>query len=739
MSKKLSVKGMSIILALTLLFSAVISMVPGIVNASDPGLQFPRIYSLQAIGSIGSHLDANGNVVIDDQQKFDRAASVKLLNVARPDQPGRLAAPTAKEIIALRNRAKVLGNNDIKIITMGPGIYINYYKAGYTVDREGNPLVETKAWADAHESYFLHDYTDAGAAAYNYRIGCLSGYPDDVSEGYFLCNIKDPACKAYEMGLVTKFLNMTDPATGTPVYNGICLDGIGFGRSDGGSPYVAEYGQVFPADGSGTQWRTDWDNFIVEMRATIGDDKIIIPNANIGVEDPVNNKLNGINAEYIFPPDDTTNWPSSFEFLRARQENLYLPSAYPTYLGLDAEFFGTTCPSIIDDPANPPKSQLDVCKDPNLLRLVRFGLATSCILNTTFSFSHVHDSVVYWFPEYNSGLGNPNGPYVLDTSGQTDFYRRDFSNGLVLLNKQRWIGTPTPSVNYTLPAGFDYKLDSPSFDSVNNKYNDFTIYKGGTPVTVTCNDAMIFTKVRYTIDNATNINTSGWTYTYPDDTREYMNDLVWTSVNNVDCTYTFKGTGIELFGNKGSSNGNISISIDGGAPVTASEYAAATQFQQSIWSITDLAYKTHTIKIKKTSGTYANVDFFKVYDWSTLYDGKGVMYKSGNGTTGWAQATDPNVDHGSDIYTSDTGAPLTYRFNGTGIEVMGNKYYIYGKMRINIDGTQYPDVDCYSATTQYNQSLLKVTNLTNGQHVIKIEAAPGPYGSFIDFDCFRVY
>jgi len=66
---------------------------------------------------------------------------------------------------------------------------------------------------------------------------------------------------------------------------------------------------------------------------------------------------------------------------------------------------------------------------------------------------------------------------------------------------------------------------------------------------------------------------------------------------------------VALMSEKNSGRGSISVSIDGGTPVTASEYnATGTLYQQVVFSLSGLSAGTHTLKVTKLSGTYMDID-----------------------------------------------------------------------------------------------------------------------------------
>ena len=73
----------------------------------------------------------------------------------------------------------------------------------------------------------------------------------------------------------------------------------------------------------------------------------------------------------------------------------------------------------------------------------------------------------------------------------------------------------------------------------------------------------------------------------------------WTNAGGT-ATFTFTGTRVDWIGLKYIYGGFGEVSLDGGPWIQASCYAAATQYQQVIWSATGLANTSHTLIIRWT-------------------------------------------------------------------------------------------------------------------------------------------
>jgi hypothetical protein len=91
-------------------------------------------------------------------------------------------------------------------------------------------------------------------------------------------------------------------------------------------------------------------------------------------------------------------------------------------------------------------------------------------------------------------------------------------------------------------------------------------------------------------------------------------DIHYATANGSTATFTFTGTGIAVYGEQNTDQGNIGVSIDGGTQQTVSTLPTdgVRHANVSLYSRTGLSTGTHTIVVTKLSGTYAVLDGFAV-------------------------------------------------------------------------------------------------------------------------------
>jgi hypothetical protein len=95
---------------------------------------------------------------------------------------------------------------------------------------------------------------------------------------------------------------------------------------------------------------------------------------------------------------------------------------------------------------------------------------------------------------------------------------------------------------------------------------------------------------------------------------DFDNDVHFATANGSTAKLTFTGTGIRVFGEQNTDQGNIGISIDGGAQQTVSTLPSDGQRHSNVavYTATGLAPGNHTIVVTKLSGTYTTLDGFNI-------------------------------------------------------------------------------------------------------------------------------
>jgi hypothetical protein len=88
----------------------------------------------------------------------------------------------------------------------------------------------------------------------------------------------------------------------------------------------------------------------------------------------------------------------------------------------------------------------------------------------------------------------------------------------------------------------------------------------------------------------------------------YQDDVHATEMNNDSFTYEFRGTGIDLISDKSPEQGDMDIYVDNKFVQTVSAYNAVRITQQTLFNISGLKDRPHTLKFVKKSGAYMVLD-----------------------------------------------------------------------------------------------------------------------------------
>ncbi|MBC9784485.1 S8 family serine peptidase [Heliobacterium chlorum] len=109
----------------------------------------------------------------------------------------------------------------------------------------------------------------------------------------------------------------------------------------------------------------------------------------------------------------------------------------------------------------------------------------------------------------------------------------------------------------------------------------------------------------------------------------------------------------------------------------------------------------------------------------------------------WTAVTGTSYSGSSAKYATTTGAYAQYTFTGTGIRWIGYKNNTMGYADVYIDGTKVAsNVDLYSSTAAYQQTLYENLSLPNTSHTIKIvrngTKNASSTNSYINLDAFDV-
>jgi hypothetical protein len=110
---------------------------------------------------------------------------------------------------------------------------------------------------------------------------------------------------------------------------------------------------------------------------------------------------------------------------------------------------------------------------------------------------------------------------------------------------------------------------------------------------------------------------------------------------------------------------------------------------------------------------------------SRVNDSASAVTYSGN----WVYSTNRGLgDYQNDVHsTTENGDYFTYTFTGTGISFITEKNSDEGNVDIYIDGVFRQKVDCANSTRVTQQAVYTASNLTPGQHTLKVVKDDGTW------------
>ncbi|WP_405590949.1 hypothetical protein [Streptomyces sp. NBC_01190] len=113
-------------------------------------------------------------------------------------------------------------------------------------------------------------------------------------------------------------------------------------------------------------------------------------------------------------------------------------------------------------------------------------------------------------------------------------------------------------------------------------------------------------------DTDSRITYSGFSYASGRTFGDYQSDVHYATANGSTASLTFTGTGIQVYGEQFTDQGNVGISIDGGSQqvVSTTPSDGARHANVAVYTSGTLASGTHTIVVTKLSGQYGTLDGF---------------------------------------------------------------------------------------------------------------------------------
>jgi len=203
----------------------------------------------------------------------------------------------------------------------------------------------------------------------------------------------------------------------------------------------------------------------------------------------------------------------------------------------------------------------------------------------------------------------------------------------------------------------------------------------------------------------------------------------WSHTAGATASFQFSGNQVALHAVKDVDQGIMTVSVDGGTPVSVDDYAASRNASGVVWTSPMLPTGTHTLTIVNTgqknpasSGDNIAIDRADVVQAETVgasWTGTGqdqFAYSSG-----WGETTGvSDMYAGTAMWNPDAGATATFTFTGTEVALHAVKDVDQGIMTVSVDGGPAVSVDDYSAVRNGSGIVWTSAALASGTHTVTI-------------------
>ncbi len=214
-----------------------------------------------------------------------------------------------------------------------------------------------------------------------------------------------------------------------------------------------------------------------------------------------------------------------------------------------------------------------------------------------------------------------------------------------------------------------------------------------------------------------------WTHSTNRGAGDFQNDVTYATANGASFEYAFTGTAVDIVGPV-DGQVNADVFIDGTKVLTVNRTAASYTPQALLASLSGLTPGAHTVKVVKTGGQYLQLDALEVRTPRANNSDSAIAYSSGQWT---AVGNRGAGDFQDDVtYATANGASFEYAFSGTGVDVIAPVHNTTSA-DVYIDGTLVASVNRTDPAYVPQVTLASITNLSPGQHVLKVVKTGGQY------------
>lgn len=190
---------------------------------------------------------------------------------------------------------------------------------------------------------------------------------------------------------------------------------------------------------------------------------------------------------------------------------------------------------------------------------------------------------------------------------------------------------------------------------------------------------------------------------------------------------TFTGTAVDYVALKSPRYGVAKVTLDGGDPTYVDLYDPNSEWQDVVWSASDLADTTHTLAVEYTglknpsaTANELNVDAFDVAgtveDYSVYVEQDDTRLYS---DPAWFTINNASLS-GTSMRKAVSNGSTYVTFRGTSIDMISLKSPRYGIAKVTVDGGTPSYVDLYAPESEWKSVVWSATGLSDTLHTVEI-------------------
>lgn len=220
--------------------------------------------------------------------------------------------------------------------------------------------------------------------------------------------------------------------------------------------------------------------------------------------------------------------------------------------------------------------------------------------------------------------------------------------------------------------------------------------------------------------------------------------FVATQSSGASMTFTFTGTGVQIFGAKRPNHGLYQVTVDGATSSAVSGASDSNDFQVPLFSTNSLQPGQHTVTLTNSEDKFVDIDYVS---WqssigqpeedmivNTVDDtSSDFSYSPPNSWTKSAAQVDTFLAS-TGHQTSVPGSFFEYTFTGPSVSLFGPIGPEYSPYTVQIDGGAIVNYSAQSQNFIPQAMLFYADNLSSGQHTVKVSYQPSENGQLFAVD-----